>query len=147
TEAVNGLSASYKQLLADSDAAVREATVNAIADLDIRAAKDQLAGLLTKDAAAQVRIAALHTLKKFAADNMGELVFSVLKDKDQSVRMAALALVPTLDLPATQVVEMHSILLKNGSTGEQQAALLSLVNVDAPEAHALFKDLMQQLID
>src|SRR5690606_5363587 len=77
-EAVNGLSASYKQLLADSDAAVREATVNAIADLDIRAAKDQLAGLLTKDPAAQVRIAALHTLKKFAADNMGELVFSVL---------------------------------------------------------------------
>lgn len=146
SEAIAALSANYKQLLADSEAAVREATVNAIADLGIRVAKDQLVSLLTKDAAPQVRVAALHTLKAFAVDNIGELVFSVLKDKDQSVRMAALALVPSLNLPVQQVVEMHSILLKNGSTGEQQAALLSLVNVDASESQAVFKELMTQLI-
>lgn len=147
SEAITALSAHYKTLLGDKDASVREATVNAIAELDLRAAQTQLVQLLTQDAAAQVRIAALHTLKKFGAENMGELVFSALKDKEQSVRMAALALVPTLELPVPQVVEMHSILLKNGSTGEQQAALLSLVNVKAPEAEALFVDLMKQLLN
>lgn len=146
SEAVAALSANYKNLLADSEADVREATVNAIAGLNVRAAQEQLVSLLSKDAAPQVRIAALHTLKKFAVDNIGDLVFVAMKDKEQSVRMAALALVPELDLPVQQVVEMHSLLLKNGTTGEQQAALLSLVKVDAPEAVAVFKDQMTQLI-
>lgn len=61
--------------------------------------------------------------------------------------MAALALVPELNLPVAQVVEMHSVLLKNGTTGEQQAALLSLANVKAPEAEAVFAEQMQLLID
>ncbi|MDO8343478.1 MAG: HEAT repeat domain-containing protein [Cellvibrio sp.] len=146
SEAITALSTNYKTLLADSEAEVRAATVNAIADLNIRAAQDQLATLLTKDSAPQVRIAALHTLKKFAVDNMGDLAFVAMKDKNQSVRTAALALVPELNVPAQQVVEMHSLLLKNGTTGEQQAALMSLANVKAPEAIAVFKDQMTQLI-
>ncbi len=146
SEAVAALGAHYKTLLADKDAAVREATVNAIAGLKLRAATDQLVKQLSNDPAPEVRIAALHTLKNFAVDNIGDLVFVAMKDKDQRVRMAALALVPELDLPVQQVVEMHSLLLKNGTTGEQQAALLSLVNVDAPEAVAVFKDQMTQLI-
>nr|WP_324260142.1 HEAT repeat domain-containing protein [Cellvibrio fontiphilus] len=146
-EAIAALSKSYKDLLADSNAEVREATVNAIAGLNVRAATEQLVVQLNKDPAPETRIAALHTLKKFGVSNIGDLVFVAMKDKDQSVRMAALALVPELDLPVTQVVEMHNLLLKNGTTGEQQAALLSLVNVDAPEAVAVFKDQMQQLID
>jgi putative membrane-bound dehydrogenase-like protein len=146
TEAIAALSKSYQQLLADNNADVREATVNAIAGLNVRTATEHLVTQLQKDPAPETRIAALHTLKKFAVSNIGDLVFVAMKDKDQSVRMAALALVPELDVPVAQVVEMHSLLLKNGTTGEQQAALLSLVNVDAPEAVAVFKDQMQQLI-
>jgi len=146
SEAIAALSANYNNLLADSDAEVREATVHAIAGLNIRAAKNNLVTQLSKDPAPEARIAALHTLKKFSVDNIGDLVFVAMKDKDQSVRMAALAMVPELDLPVQQVVEMHSLLLKNGTTGEQQAALLSLVNVEAPEAVAVFKDQMTQLI-
>jgi len=146
SEATAPLAMAYGALLADKDARVREATVLAIANLGLRVAQDQLADHLKNDQAPAIRTAALHTLKKFAADNIGDLVFVAMNDKDQGVRMAALAMVPELDLPAQQVVEMHRLLLKNGTTGEQQAALLSLSNVKAPEAIALFKDQMTQLI-
>ncbi len=146
-EAIAAFSSGYSNLLADKESDVRRATVNALSELDIKDASAKLVTLLSKDPSAAVRIAALHALKKFNPANIGDLVFAALKDKNQSVRMAALALVPELDLPVPQVVEMHSILLKNGTTGEQQAALLSLANAKAPEAEAVFSEQMALLIE
>lgn len=146
-EAIAAITSGYPALLKDQDKHVREASVLALGELNIKDANDTLVELLKSDSSAVVRIAALHTLKKFNPDNIGDLVFVALKDKHQAVRMAALALVPELNLPVAQVVEMHSVLLKNGTTGEQQAALLSLANVKAPEAEAVFKEQMQLLID
>ncbi|MGV8837312.1 HEAT repeat domain-containing protein, partial [Cellvibrio sp.] len=146
-EAIAAIGGGYSTLLADQDSSVREATVKALGELNIQNAKDQLVELLKHNSSDGVRIAALHTLKKFNPANIGDLVFIALKDKSQSVRMKALALVPELDLPVPQVVEMHSVLLKNGTTGEQQAALLSLANVKAPEAEAVFAEQMALLID
>jgi len=147
TEAVAAITSGYPTLLRDQENAVREATVHALGELSITAASDTLVTMLSKDSSPAVRIAALHTLKKFNPENIGDLVFVALKDKNQSVRMAALALVPELNLPVPQVVDMHSILLKNGTTGEQQAALLSLANVKAPEAEAVFSKQMALLIE
>jgi quinoprotein glucose dehydrogenase len=147
TESIAAITGGYTNLLGDKDKDVREATVHALGELHITAAKDKLVRILSNDSSAAVRIAALHTLKKFNPENIGDLVFVALKDKNQSVRMAALALVPELNLPVPQVVEMHSILLKNGTTGEQQAALLSLANVKAPEAEAVFSEQMALLIE
>ncbi len=146
-EAIAAFVNGYPALLKDQDKNVREATVLALGELNIQDANNTLVELLKKDNSAAVRIAALHTLKKFNVANIGDLVFIALKDKSQSVRMAALALVPDLSLPATQVVEMHSVLLKNGTTGEQQAALLSLANVKAPEAEAVFSEQMGLLLE
>lgn len=146
-EAIVAISGGYPSLLVDKEEGVRAATVSALGQLNITDAKDQLVTLLSKDESAAVRIVALKTLKKFNPDNIGDLVFIALKDQDQSVRMTALGLVPELHLPVSQVVEMHSVLLKNGTTGEQQAALLSLANVKAPEAEAVFAEQMALLID
>ena len=146
-EAIAALTSGYANLLNDKESKVRRATVNALSELDIKDASEKLVTILNKDPSAVVRIAALHALKKFNPPDIGDLVFVALKDKNQAVRMAALALVPELDLPVPQVVEMHSILLKNGTTGEQQAALLSLANVKAPEAEAVFSEQMVLLIE
>jgi len=146
-EATAAFVSGYPALLKDQDKSVREATVLALGELNIQDANSTLVELLKKDNSAAVRIAALHTLKKFSVANIGDLVFIALKDKNQSVRMAALALVPELNLPVTQTVEMHSVLLKNGTTGEQQAALLSLANVKAPEAEAVFAEQMALLLE
>lgn len=146
-ESIAAFTTGYPKLLADKDIDVRSATVRALGELNIIAAKDKLVAKLGNDSSAAVRIAALETLKKFNPADMGDLVFTALKDLNQSVRMAALAMVPELNLPVPQTVEMHSILLKNGTTGEQQAALLSLANVKAPEAEAVFAEQMALLID
>lgn len=146
-EARQALTASFDQLLGDREAEVREATILAVGSLDIRSVNDALLKALSNDPAPIVRIAALTTLKEQNYSNMGEVVFGALKDKDQSVRLAALAIVPELDLPVAQAVEMHDLLLQNGSTGEQQAAYLSLANVKAPEAYAVFAKQLQKLID
>ncbi len=146
-EAVNALKNGYKQLLGDNSSDVRKATIAALGELKLQDANPQLISMLSADKDANVRIAALHTLKKFNHEKIGELVFTALKDKEQSVRMAGLALVPELNMPVSQVVEMHSLLIKNGTAFEQQAALLSLANVKAPEAEAVFREQMTQLID
>lgn len=146
-EAIAAIVSGYPALLSDKDKHVREATVLALGELNIQDANANLVEMLKKDNSAAVRIATLHTLKKFNVTNIGDLVFVALKDKNQAVRMAALALVPELDLPVTQVVEMHSVLLKNGTTGEQQAALLSLANVKAPEAETVFSEQMALLLE
>lgn len=146
-EAIEALVDSYHDLLADSSSLVREATIAALKELNVQAAIDQLKNSLTNDLSADVRIAALHTLQKFNYPKIADAVFASLNDKDQSVRMAALAIVPSLNLPAAQVVDMHSVLINKGTAGEQQAALLSLANVKAPEAEAIFRAQMQLLID
>lgn len=147
SEATAALSAGYEGLLADNDPQVREVTVNAIANLNLYSAQTQLAQLVTKDAIPEVRIAALHALKKFASANLGELVFSALNDKEQAVRMTALAMVPDANVSVEKIVAMHQILLQNGTSGEQQAALMSLAKVTAPQTIALFTQLLTELID
>lgn len=136
----------YQQLLADPDPLVREAIVLALGGLNFTDTLVALAQTLRSDKAPEVRIAALHTLKSMNYTEMGDAVFAAMNDTDQKVRMAALGLLPTLDLPADQVVDMHKILLEKGTFGEQQAALISLVNVTAPEAHKVLEEQMQALI-
>ncbi len=147
SDAVAALETGYAKLLADNSSHVRKATIFALGELDLQDANSQLESMLANDKEADVRIAALHTLKKFNHEKIGDLVFIALKDKEQSVRMAGLALVPELNMPVSQVVEMHSLLIKNGTPGEQQAALLSLANVKGPEAESLFREQMASLID
>lgn len=136
----------YKQLLVDKDPQVREASVLALGELEFTDTLATLAQVLREDAEPSVRIAALNTLNKLGYEQMSDAVFTALKDRDQDVRMAALNLVPTLGFPVAQVVEMHEILLNEGTTGEQQAAITSLANVTEPEAHALLAAQMEKLI-
>lgn len=146
-EAIAAFTSSYTKLLQDKESNVREATIAALGQLNIQDANELLINLLKNDSSANVRIAALQTLKKFNHPQLSDLVFIALKDKEQTVRMTGLGMVPVLDMPVAKRVEMHSILLKNGTTGEQQAAILSLANVKSPEAESVFREQMQLLLD
>ncbi len=145
-EAVTALKDVLNNLLADKNSEVRKASIAALAELNLQDANSRLVTLMQKDQDADVRISALKTLKKFKHADISKLVFTALQDKEQPVRMAALALVPDLNLPVTQTVEMHRLLIDGGAPGEQQAALLSLANVESPEAESVFREQMQLLI-
>lgn len=146
-QAVAAFTSGYTKLLQDKSSDVREASIAALSKLNIQGANELLIALVKNDPSANVRIAALQALKKFNHPQISDLVFIALKDKEQTVRMTGLGMVPELDMPISQRVEMHSILLKNGTTGEQQAAILSLANVKSPEAEAVFREQMQLLLD
>lgn len=147
SQAVAALKTGAKNLLTDKSSEVRKASIAALGELNLQDANDQLIAMLNNDIDAEVRIAALQTLKKFNHARIGELVFTALKDKEQSVRMAGLAMVPDLNMPVNQTVAMHRLLIEGGTPGEQQAALLSLANVEAAEAEALFREQLQLLIE
>lgn len=147
SEAVTAFTNGYAKLLQDKNHGVREATISAMNKLNLQIANQKFIEMLQKDDAANVRIAALDALKKFNHPHISEWVFVALKDKDQSVRMTALGMIPDIEMPVAQKVDMHKLLLQNGTTGEQQAALLSLANVKAPEAEAVFREQMQLLIE
>src|SRR5690606_32042961 len=147
SQAVAALKMGAKNLLTDKSSEVRKASIAALGELNLQDANDQLIAMLNNDTDAEVRTAALQTLKKFNHARIGELVFTALKDKEQSVRMAGLAMVPDLNMPVDQTVAMHRLLIEGGTPGEQQAALLSLANVEAAEAEALFREQLQLLIE
>ncbi|GGY85758.1 glucose dehydrogenase [Cellvibrio zantedeschiae] len=145
-DAQRALASAYKNLLADKDGKFRAATINALAEFNVKETNDNLIKILSQDSDPAVRIAALNALKKFNVSDMSKVTFAAMKDKDQSVRMSALRLLPELNLPVQQVVSMHELLLQNGTVGEQQAAYTSLANVKSPEATAVFKQQLQKLI-
>lgn len=144
-QAADPLSAQAVNLLKDSSADVRASTVGALAALSIKDATPALVEALHDDVSAQVRAAALQALFDLEYEQMGQAALTATNDRDSDVRMAALALLPKLGLPTDEVVEMHRLLLVNGSVEEQQAAYRSLANVNDPSAHALLGDSLQAL--
>lgn len=146
-QAAEPLSARTDRLLADGSAEVRASAVNALAALSIEEATPALVEALSEDASAQVRAAALQALFDLEYEQMGQAALTATNDRDSDVRMAALTLLPKLSLPTDEVVEMHRLLLVNGSVNEQQAAYRSLANVDDPSAHALLAESLQALRD
>lgn len=144
-QASEPLMALSAELLQDRSPEVRAATASALAMLNIEGASDALAATLKDDASPMVRAAALEALFTLDYPDMGQAALTATNDADTDVRMAALALLPKLDLPTEEVVELHRVLLNNGSLPEQQAAYRSLANVDHASAHALLGESLAAL--
>ena len=141
------LSQAYPALLDDASAEVRAATISALGNLGYGEALPLISQALQQDPTAEVRLAALQSLQTLGYDQMGEKVFAALNDEAVEVRSTALAMVPELDLPAAQAVEMHTLLLGTATIAEQQTALTSLATIDAPETEAALAEQLQKLID
>lgn len=144
-QASEPLMAQLERFLKDASPEVRAATVNALAALGIEGASEALATALKDDASPVVRSAALEALFALEYPAMGQAALTATNDADTDVRMAALALLPKLDLPTEEVVELHRVLLDNGSLPEQQAAYRSLANVDHSSAHELLGESLAAL--
>ncbi|WP_341937597.1 DUF7133 domain-containing protein [Marinimicrobium sp. C2-29] len=145
-EQVTGrLDANADALLADDSAEVRAAAVKAFAYLDMQSSMESLVTTLERDASAQVRAAALQALYELDYENMSRAAMTATNDADSDVRLAALALLPELELPTKEVVEMHRVLLEKGTVDEQQAAYRSLANVDHASAHELLGESLEAL--
>lgn len=135
----------YQQLFADAEEQVRAASIAAVGQLGFTQATPLLVNVLEQDASAEVRAGALRTLQELNYDQMDEVVFTALKDRDQNVRTTALRMLPEMGFPIDQMVAMHEVLLDTGSVSEQQEAIMSLANIQAPQAHEVLAELMGRL--
>ncbi|MDQ2078223.1 HEAT repeat domain-containing protein [Marinimicrobium sp. ABcell2] len=135
----------YQELLRDPDEQVRASSVAAVGRLGFTEAASTLAEVLERDASAEVRAAALETLQQLGYEEMDRVVHTALNDQSQSVRTTALRMLPDLDFPTDQMVAMHEVLLDTGSVSEQQEAIMSLANINAPEAHAVLAEQLRLL--
>lgn len=136
----------YTGLLADPAAEVRVAAVNALGNLRFADAAEHLVAAVERDKAMEVRLSALNNLYQMGYPDMQSVVYRALNDKAQDVRMAALKIVPSLDIDTATKVDMHTILLAEGSVGEKQAAYQSLANIRTPEAYRVLAAELGKLI-
>ncbi|MGD8174419.1 HEAT repeat domain-containing protein [Marinimicrobium sp. ARAG 43.8] len=146
-QAAAALEPHYKALLADESAWVRAAAANAVGRLGMVEAVDALAALAVNDPNADVRQSALENLHRLSYSGLTNTVFSALEDDAESVRRAALALIPSLSIPSGDKVRMYELLLEKSSLGEQQETYLALAQVQSSEAYQLLSKHLQKLID
>jgi putative heme-binding domain-containing protein len=134
-------------LLKASSAAVREAAVEAIRETDYREATEALVRLVEADASPAVRMAALTALRDLEYASAESIFRTALNDENQSVREAALDMIPDLALPETDIVALLASVLEQGTTEEQQAALETLGTMDDEAATELLAKQMDRLLD
>ena len=115
-------------------AEVKIAATETIQRLDYKQSDSALRNLLSTDPASSVRVAALQALHKTGVDDITALANQALKDTASTVRMTALTMIPDLDLPAGEQVEMLASAFEAGNIAEQQYALGALGNIKSAGA-------------
>src|SRR5690606_22570606 len=124
---------------------VRQAAVKAIGKLGITVGLDKLMALLASDNDPDIRREALHALVRMEAPTVREAIRIAFADKQKSVRVAALDLLPKADLPTPVMVTLLNNVIRTATPEEQQAALLTLGSVGTPEAEKVVDSLLTSM--
>ena len=132
-------------LLADEEAAVREAAAGAVARLHIDGAGAHLADRLRLDDSEEVRAAALQALLNIPEADHAGAVRQALADESADVRMLALELVTETDLSNDEVASVLGEALRQGSVPEQQSALTTLSGLPSPQTTEVLGELLDRL--
>ena len=91
------------------------------------------------------RAGALLSLAATDPDDLRQIADAAISDSEERVRAAGRLILARLD-PAAAVTSILTV-LREGTTLEQQSALVALVAAAVPEADALLAEQMQQLLD
>ncbi|MDZ7694090.1 MAG: HEAT repeat domain-containing protein [Balneolaceae bacterium] len=131
----------------DGDESVKVALTEAVASLNYEPATSAVFALIENDPSANVKIAALNALQEMGYENMGEAVSIALDDNQQSVRMTALGIIPSLEIEESRKVELLSSVLGSGSYIEQQSALKALGEMNTESANDILEKQLTRLIN
>jgi putative heme-binding domain-containing protein len=109
------------------------------------AAAPQLMALLKSDPSQQVRLAALEALRLSKGGSPDELMQIAFADASPAVRRAAIAILPTLPLPAAAKTQQLAALFTKGSTAEKQGVIEVLGTLKSPESRQALQGYVEQL--
>jgi putative heme-binding domain-containing protein len=100
---------------------------------------------LKTDASQPVRLEALEALRVLKAGSGEALMQIAFADKAPAVRRAAIAILPTLNVPAAAKVQQLTTLFASGSTSEKQGALEVLGGLKTPESRQVLEGYVGEL--
>lgn len=133
-------------LLTGDSTPIRAAVAEAAGRLHLASAAPALLARVQDDPSADVRVAALEALQTAGPEHMENAARAALSDRSETVRTAALDLLPALDLPDATTAELLATVLDQGTVEEQQRALNLLGPNDRPSVHQTLDGLFDQLV-
>ena len=145
TEATRALAPHIARLLMSESETVSIASAEAAGRLQLRMAADPLLDRIRNDRSAAVRIAALDGLSAMDSPLLSEGIGSAMRDQSPEVRMRALDMVPTLDMPGADKAELLASVVTSGSIAEQQAAIDALAELQNDRSREVLASLMTAL--
>ncbi len=134
------------EILSDESGNVKISGLKIVSNLNLTQAIPDILHLIEEDPSPDVRIASLRTLVDMKFEGIEEVVFVAMEDEATSVRRNALRLVPDLNLPEENMVNIIEMALENGTIEEKQSALNILGNIDHPSSYAILNRQMDLLM-
>lgn len=133
------------RLMSANEQALRLSAVKAAGKLGIAKASDPLFARLKSDPDAEVRAEALKSLAAMEDAKVGDAIKQALSDKEKSVRVVALDLLPKTDMPREVMVSLLSRVINTRTTEEKQAALLTLGTLRSEPAEKVLDTLLTKM--
>lgn len=133
------------QLISNRDKTLRLSAVRAAGKLQIATAAQALFTRLRTDPTPEVRAEALKSLVALEDEEIGNAIKVALADREKSVRVVALDLLPNTDMEKETMVALLSEVIHTRTTEEKQAALLTLGSLEAEKAGRVMDTLLTQM--
>lgn len=141
------LASLVEPLFASGSTSVQVALAEAVGRLRLQSASSLLFDKARSAQAPAVRVAALRALAAMRDARTEEALRIALQDQDVTVRMAALSVIPPLNLPEATTTELlASVVGGTGSVAEQQNALAALGQIQSATGREMLTRLVDQLV-
>lgn len=133
------------QLMSNRDQSIRLSAVKASGKLKIAENSAALFAKLQSDPDAEVRGEALKALAAMEDAKVGEAIKTALADKEKSVRVVALDLLPETDMPKHTIAILLAHVIQTKTADEKQAALITLGSLPAETSEPYLDTLLTQM--
>ena len=144
-DARNALASTAGQILSDSSAEIQIAAIETVAQLELTEATDGVYVLVQNGQTPDVRAAALSGLQTLGFTDIDQAIELALEDYEASVRMAAISLIPNLDIDEETAVALLSAAFQEESVAEKQSALLAFSDLDNEVSYRFLNDQISRM--
>ncbi|GEP97065.1 DUF7133 domain-containing protein [Chitinophaga cymbidii] len=132
-------------LLKDRELPVRTSAAKAIHKLAIKRAATPLLAVLKSDPEAAMREESLKTLVSLQAPESEQAIRYALADREKTVRVAGLDLLPKMSIPQEVMVSLLTEVIASKTMEEKQAAVLTLGKLTPAKSNKALEDLLHKM--
>ncbi len=133
------------QLLSNKEATLRLSAAKAIGKLKIDKASAQLFTKLKSDPKPEVRVEALKALASIGDKQIGDAIKQALSDKEKSVRVTGLDLLPKMNISKEVMVTLLTEVINTRTPEEKQAAITTLGGLPLANSQPVLEQLLSKM--